>query len=357
MDKKITLLAIDDDDAVINIVTRILTKEGYNIITASNGEEGLEKAFSNQVDLILSDLMMPKLNGFEVCKGIRSNPKTENIPVIMFTGANDDINRITALQSGVNDFLAKPFDNIELLIRIKNQLKIRDYNNHLKSYNLTLEEKVKERTLEIEDSSKKLKEAYIDTIFRLTVVSEYKDNETASHIKRMSYYAGLFGDLIEMNAEEKEIFFYSAPMHDIGKVGIPDRILLKTSGLTPEEFDQMKAHTLIGAKILASSKGKILNVGEIIALTHHEKWDGTGYPNKLKEKDIPLHGRLTSLIDVYDALRSPRPYKDGFEHGKAMDIIANGDGRVMPAHFDPELLNLFIKNENKFREIYDHLPL
>jgi putative two-component system response regulator len=364
--RKAKILVVDDEEINRKLLTAMLDRFGYASETAKNGVEALEVLKTSKPDLVLLDVMMPYMNGYEVCRRLKEDPATRHIPVVIVTALDDRDARIKGIEIGASDFLAKPIDSVELLARVRNLVKVKEFGDFLLRHKEMLEQEVLVRTAEtrealaklseahrrLEESQRHLKESYQDTILRLTKVSEFKDEDTYVHISRVGRYCAAIAKALELPPETEELIYYAAPMHDIGKVGIPSDILLKPGKLSPEEFALMKTHTVIGGRILAGAPSDLLRMAERIALTHHERWDGSGYPRGLRGEAIPVEGRIMNLADQYDALRSVRPYKPAFDHETVVRIITEGDGRTMPSHFDPALLAVFRAAHASLAEIF-----
>ena len=342
------ILIVDDVIENIQVAIGALQSLDLNIFYATSGKQALERLEKNKVNLILMDIMMPELDGIQTVKLIKSNPKFQNIPVIFLTAKSEEEDIRKGFDVGGVDYVLKPFNPSELLLRVKTHLELSRYRDELEIL-------VHERTRQILD----LKYAIIETMGAL---AEYRDNETGTHIMRTKKYVEILAkELMEsrnfnMSKEYVAHLCDAAPMHDIGKVAIRDNILLKPSSLTPEEFKTMQEHTIIGEKVIEGIMKKtgemeLLKHAKDIAAYHHEKWDGSGYPAGLKGEDIPLSARVMAIADVYDALISPRVYKEPFTHEKAVEIIKE----VRGTHFDPQIVDIFLKKEKDFLDISNEM--
>ena len=339
------ILIVDDMEANVTLLTRILEAAGYTTIASTMDPfEVCELHRENCYDLILLDLLMPGMDGFQVMEGLKELEPDGYLPVLVITA--QPAHKLRALQSGAKDFISKPFELPEVLARVRNMLEVRLAQKVLHNYNDNLEVRVRERTADLQES-------YLETIITMTRAAEHKDEDTGTHVKRVSYYCRVLAGALCLGEEFIDRIFFASPMHDIGKIGIPDYVLLKPGGFTREEWEIMKGHTSLGAKILGNSKSPYLRMGAEIALHHHERWNGGGYPNGTRGEAIPLTARIMIVCDIYDALRSKRPYKPALDHLKTVEIISLGDGRTLPEHFDPAILAAFKKHHQAFGDIFD----
>ncbi|MCE1247958.1 MAG: two-component system response regulator [Firmicutes bacterium] len=341
------ILIVDDVEKNLRLLEAMLYPMGHDIMFAKNGKEAIEKVHSNPPDLVLLDIMMPVMNGYEVAEKLKNGDTTRMIPIVMVTALNEVEDRVKALEAGADDFLTKPVEEVELKARITSLLKVKAYNDYMKDYQRILEEEVGRKTLELRRAMDGLKNASLETILRLARASEYRDDDTGDHIKRVSYCSEVIARNMGMSQSFVDAIRYASPMHDVGKIGIPDNILLKPGKLDPEEWEIMKTHTTIGKEILSNSEFEFVKLAEEIAYTHHEKWNGSGYPRGLKGSEIPLSGCITAIIDVFDALLSERPYKKPFPLEKALSIIEEGNG----SHFDPDVVSAFMTSLDEIMKI------
>lgn len=322
MNSKMNIVIVDDEPTNLMLLEAIA--EGYEPVTFTNPLEAVEYLGQSVVDLLITDFNMPRMDGIELLK--KAKEIQPDIMSIMITANGEESVRVRALEEGVDDFLTKPYSPSEVKLRIKNR--------HI----LRIEER----------SIKALREREHEALRILSRTAEYKDPETASHVARVAHYSKLLGELCGLDEEEQQLLFYAAPLHDIGKVGIEDAVLLKPGKLSDEEFVRMQTHSSVGYEILADAQNPYLAAGAVIARSHHEKYNGKGYPLGLKGENIPLYGRIVAIADVFDALTSVRPYKRAWSFEEAMELIKSEKGE----HFDPLLVDLFVQSEAEIREIF-----
>lgn len=332
-DEKMTILVVDDRPANIHLLAGILSPV-YRVKAATSGEKAISIAEGAlKPDLILLDIMMPIMDGYTVCRYLKNNPKTANIPIIFVTGKSETVDEEKGFKMGAVDYITKPISPSIVIARVKTHLA-------LYSQQCELEKEVKIRT-------KILAKNQLDIINCLGRAAEYKDNETGMHVVRMSKYSKLIAEAYGANSKWCDLLCNAAPMHDIGKIGIPDHILCKPGKFDADEWQEMQRHAEYGLKILGGNNSDLLELAREIAITHHEKWDGSGYPNGLSGTEIPLSGRIVALADVFDALTNERPYKKAWSVEDACKFIEDQSGK----HFDPQLVPIFIKIIPKLLDI------
>ncbi len=338
---------MDDRIENIDLLEAYLAPEGYEVVQATNGFETLEKIDSGTIDLVLLDVMMPGMDGFEVTRRIRHEKKNMLLPIILVTALRESEDRIKGIDSGCDDFISKPFDKVELLARVRSLLKVKAYNDLLGTYRQELEAGIAARTAELTGAFETIKSASLETIYRLSMASEYKDQDTGAHIERMSLYSAAVARRMGLDEKAVETILYASPMHDLGKIGVPDGILTKPAMLDALEWEIMKQHTVMGSRILAGSDAEFIKLGETIARSHHEKWDGSGYPDGLAGEQIPISARIAAIADVFDALTAKRPYKEPFPVEKSFAILREGRG----SHFDPAVVDAFFAIQDEILAI------
>ena len=335
------IVSIDDNKNNLFLIEAICSDMKLKIKSFSEPREALVYSLQNDIDMLLIDYMMPNLNGLEFIEEFRKTKK--DIPIIMITAVGDDESvHKKAFELGANDFLSKPINSVLFKARVLNLLT--NYKTRI-----LLEDKAKLLESEVEKATENLIKREHETLKILSKTAEYKDPETASHIARVAHYSKMLAREYGLNEKEQDLLFYSAPFHDLGKIGVEDKILLKPAKLDEDELKIMRNHSSIGYEILKDSESVYLQSGAIIALTHHEKFDGSGYPKGLKGKDIHIYGRIVAIADVFDALSSNRPYKNAWDFEKCIQFLKEEKG----CHFDPELVDLFIQNEDKVFHIYN----
>ena len=326
------ILIVDDEPRNVLLLDRLLGVSGFtNVGSTTDSSEVVALCAHEQPDLLLLDLQMPEPDGFEVMRQLEPWLRgPTRMPILVLTADNTRDTKTRALSSGASDFLNKPFDTTEVILRVKNLLLTRLLSLELRDQNLLLEKRVRERTRELE-------EARLEVVDRLALISDYRRDSTGEHAKNVGRLAALLARALELPDETVELIRHAAPLHDLGQVAVSDRILSKPGKLSPDEYEAMKLHTTVGGEILGRSRSKLLQMSEEIALTHHEWWDGSGYPAGLKGEEIPLTGRIVAVADVFDTLKSKRPYKFPWPAEHALAELERLRGR----QFDPQLVDVF----------------
>lgn len=348
-----SILIVDNEVANLQLLAGMLRERGYEPRPARSGKLALAAAEADPPDLILLDINMPEMSGYEVCQRIKADANLKDIPILFISASTDTIDKVKAFSNGAVDYITKPFQVEEVYARVENHLGLRQLQNEVERYSHHLEELVQDQIKEIAMSQ-------MATIFALSKLAESRDSDTGLHLERVRIYCRVLAE--EMKSTQRygtiitkdyiDDLYHAAPLHDIGKVGIPDQILLKPGKLSIEEFDLMKCHTTIGAETLRSvqleySGNAFITLGIEIAQSHHEKWDGSGYPQGLAGEAIPLSARITAVADIYDALRSKRKYKPALSHSKATEIIYMSSG----THLDPAVVEAFRSRANEFAAV------
>jgi len=335
------VLVVDDEPANVKLLERMLKSEGFTrILTTNDPEQAVSMFAEHQPDLVLLDLNMPGLDGFGVMERMRQSEHEGFLPVLVLTGDTSMETRWRALECGARDFITKPFDDTEIMMRIRHLLEVRILQRDMNSQNALLEKWVKDRTRQLE-------EAQLDAVRRLANAAELRDTDTGAHAQRIGMYCQALGRAAGLDERTCDLLLHSSPLHDIGKIAIPDRILLKPEELTHDEWTIMKTHTTIGAGLLANGASELIQTAQVIALTHHERWDGSGYPFSVKGEGVPVSGRICALADVYDAITSKRCYKPALPEEHAIDFIRRGAGTL----FDPALTVAFNRVLPQFADI------
>lgn len=341
IDYSARIIICDDSITNVAILKELLESEGYtNVTTLTDPRQVLPNCQENGCELLLLDIEMPHMNGIEVVEQVRNEFKVDFIPILMLTGVSGNEVKHKALQAGANDYVNKPFDQIEVVLRVKNLIHVSMGFKAHQLANQKLEQEVKKRTRELNLATETL-------IKRLAMAGEFRDSETGNHVIRVGKYARVLAEAYGLPADIAFMIETAAPMHDIGKIGIPDSILLKKDKLSLEEMDMMKSHTRYGAELLGDHSSMVVQMASSIALNHHEHWDGLGYPKGLSGESIPPEGRIVALADVFDALSTVRPYKKSWAIDEVVNYIQEQSGKI----FDPRLVHLFIENLDKMLEI------
>ena len=360
------IMIVDDEAVNVRVVRKLLNRLGYqNLTSTTDSTQVLELLRREQPDVLLLDVMMPEVSGFASLKAMQSDDALRSIPVLVLTAMSDRKTRLTSLELGANDFLEKPIDQAELSPRVRNALMIKACQSQLRSYADDLRTAVRQRT-------RQLSRSRLEVVHCLARAAEFRDDDTGQHVIRVGHFAKLIAHHAGQPRPFVDMIGFAAQLHDVGKIGIPDSILQKPGPLTDEEFDFMREHCDMGNRVLSASHvsdqllfgtdnlesedtlssedgwvSPVSGMAATIAMTHHEKWDGSGYPNGLSGEDIPLEGRITAIADVFDALSSKRPYKDAYPIERCFEILREGRG----THFDPQLLDVFLACRTEIEQI------
>jgi putative two-component system response regulator len=355
------ILVVDDTPANLTLLAKMLGERGYRVRPVPSGGLAIKAAASDPPDLMLLDISMPEMDGFELCRRLKEDPRLREVPVIFISALTETEGKVKAFQRGGVDYITKPFQIEEVEARVETHLKLRRAQAELERYARYLEQLVEEKVKEISESQ-------LATIFAMVKLAESRDDETGTHIWRVREYCLSLANALRGEPAFRQTItdpfvrdlYNAAPLHDIGKVGIPDSILLKPDRHTPDESEIMKTHTLLGAETLEGvrnnyPRNSFIAMGVQVAHSHHERWDGSGYPLGLTGEEIPPAAQIMAVADVYDALRTPRRYKPAYDHSESVSIITRGDGRTKPSHFDRRILPVFASIATEFAAIYDRL--
>ncbi|MBF0429946.1 MAG: response regulator [Fibrobacteria bacterium] len=342
-----TILIVDDEESICDIISDYLELREFKCLTANSVEEAEKVLKMSDVDCIVSDIKMPRKSGLDLLKIVMK--EWPDIAVILITGHGEINTAVSAMQGGAYDFILKPIQLEHITKSVHNALEKKKLKKELKNYQKNLEDLVEKRTTQITSTLKALKSSHLETINILANAAEFRDDETGSHVLRISKYCEILARGLNLSKEQIWMITKASPLHDIGKIGIPDSILLKPAPLTSAEFEIMKTHAGIGKEILKNTKSNLLKIAEQIASHHHEKWDGTGYPNGVSGDDISIPGRITAVADVFDALTMKRCYKPAFSIEKSVEIMRQGRA----SHFDPRIIDVFINKLDEINAVYE----